>query len=108
MAASHRIHPSHDVAKQNYEESPYDLIIGYTPRIESIKKPVLIPSVEEQLAEHDKIRQDTLVQIIKVQKVMKIGNLGNKKFWPYQKGDQVWVKGTNIRMVFSTVKLAPK
>ena len=56
----------------------------------------------------DNTTQDALQQIIKAQKVMKIGNPGNKKFWPYQKGDQVWIKGTDIKTVFATTKLAPK
>ena len=49
-----------------------------------------------------------LQKIIKAQKVMKIGNPGNKKFWPYREGDQVWIEGTNIKTIYPTAKLAPK
>ena len=39
---------------------------------------------------------------------MRIGNPGNRKFWPYKEGDQVWIEGTNIKTIYPTTKLAPK
>ena len=90
------------------KKSPFDLILGYTPTIEIVKKPGMVPSVEECVAELDKIRKDTCHMIIKAQKAIKIGNLGNKRFWPYQKGDQVWIEGMNIKMIYPSAKLGPK
>ena len=82
--------------------------MGYMPTIEIVKKPGMVPSVEECTVELDKIRKDTCHMIIKAQKAMKIGNLGNKKFWPYQKGDQVWLEGTHIKTIYPSAKLGPK
>jgi hypothetical protein len=82
--------------------------MGYTPQIELVEKPGSVPSVAERLEELQTIRQDALVKIIKAQKVMKIGNPGNKKFRPYQEGDQVWIEGTNIKTIYPTAKLGPK
>ena len=39
---------------------------------------------------------------------MKIRNPGNKKFQPYQEGDQVWIEGTNLKTLYPSAKLAPK
>ena len=80
----------------------------YTPTIEVVKKPGMVPWVEECMAELDKIRKDACHMIIKVQKTMKIGNLGNKRFQPYQKGNQVWLEGTNIKMIYPSPKLGLK
>src|SRR5260370_34675218 len=90
------------------KKSPFDLIMGYTPQIELVEKPGSVPSVTERLEELQTICQDALVKIIKAQKVMKIGNPGNKKFQPYKEGDQVWIEGTNIKTIYPTAKLGPK
>ena len=90
------------------KKSPFDLIMGYTPTIEVVKKPEMVPLVEEHMAKLDKIRQEALVNIIKAQKPMEIGNPGNKRFWPYQTEDQVWIKGTNIKTIYLLAKLGPK
>ena len=100
---AHNLWPSETMKK-----SPFDLIMGYTPTLEVIKKPGMVPSVEERLAELDKTRDKALKMIAKAQAAMKIGNLGNKKFRPYQKNDQVWIKGTNIKTIYPSVKLGPK
>ena len=60
------------------------------------------------MAELDKIRKDACQMIIKVQKAMKINNPGNKRFQPYQKGDQVWLEGTHIKTIYPSAKLGPK
>ena len=82
--------------------------MGYTPQIELIEKQGLVPSVAKRLEELQKIRQEALEKIVKAQKVMKIGNPGNKKFWPYKEGKQVWIEGTNIKTIYLTAKLGPK
>ncbi len=39
---------------------------------------------------------------------MAIRNQGNRRFKPYNKGDQVWVEGTNIKTLYPSAKLSPK
>ena len=82
--------------------------MGFTPRLEAVEKPGSVPSVAERLEELESIRDMALQKIIKAQKVMKIGNPGNKKFRPYKEGDQVWIEGTNIKTIYPTAKLALK
>ena len=100
---AHNMWPSETTKK-----SLFDLIIGYTLTIEVVKKPGMVPSVEECMKELDKIRQEALVNIIKAQKMMEVGNLGNRKFQLYQKNDQVWVEGTNIKTIYLSAKLGLK
>ena len=82
--------------------------MGYTPQIELVEKPGSVPSVAERLEELQIIRREALEKIVKAQKVMKIENPGNKRFWPYKEGKQVWIEGTNIKTIYPTVKLGPK
>src|SRR6266702_4064197 len=39
---------------------------------------------------------------------MAMRNQGNRRFKPYNKGDQVWVEGTNIKTLYPSAKLSPK
>ncbi len=39
---------------------------------------------------------------------MALKNQGNRRFKPYNKGDQVWVEGTNIKTLYPLAKLSPK
>ncbi len=39
---------------------------------------------------------------------MALQNQGNRRFKPYNKGDQVWVEGTNIKTLYPLAKLSPK
>src|ERR1700761_9163097 len=100
---SHNMWPSETTKK-----SPFNLIMGFTPQLEAVEKPGSVPSVAERLEKLQSIRDMVLQKIIKAQKVMKIGNPGNRKFRPYKEGDQVWVEGTNIKTIYPTAKLAPK
>ena len=100
---AHNLWPS-----ETMKISPFDLIIRYMPTLEVVKKPGMVPSVEERLTELDKTRDKALKMIAKAQAEMKIGNLGNKRFWPYQKNDQVWIEGTNIKTIYPLAKLGPK
>ena len=100
---AHNLWPSETTKK-----SPFDLIMGYMPTLEVVKKLGMVPSMEEQLTELDKTRDKALKMIAKAQAAMKIGNPGNKRFRPYQKNDQVWIKGTNIKTIYPLAKLGLK
>ena len=60
------------------------------------------------MEELEKARDQALQKIWAAQKVMKLRNKGNKRFKPYKEGDQVWIKGTNLKTVYPTAKLGPK
>jgi hypothetical protein len=90
------------------KQAPYEVIMGYLPQVEWKTKPSPVPNVSARLADLEKIRDNTLRQIVKAQKVMKIGHQGNKRFKPYNEGDLVWVEGTNLKTIYPTAKLGPK
>ena len=90
------------------KKSPFDLIMGYTPTLEWSSEPSPVPSVTARLSELEKIRDEALRNIERVQKAMKTGNSGNKKFRPYKEGDQVWIEGTNLKTLYPSAKLGPK
>jgi hypothetical protein len=56
----------------------------------------------------EKLQEEARQAIQKAQEVMKMGNLGNKKFKPYWEGNQVWLDGTNLKTLYPSAKLGPK
>ena len=62
----------------------------------------------DQLEEMEQARNRVLVEMGQVQKMMALKNQGNRRFKPYNKGDQVWVEGTNIKTLYPLAKLSPK
>jgi hypothetical protein len=90
------------------KKSPYDLIMGYTPKVEWVEGPNHLPTVKMRITELDKIRDNALEQIARAQKAMKMQNPGNKRFQPYKEGDQVWLEGTNLKTLYPMAKLGPK
>ena len=56
----------------------------------------------------EEVRKTARTSLEKAQKMMTIRNPGNKKFRPYQEGDQVWIKGTNLKTLYPSAKLALK
>ena len=88
--------------------TPFDLIMGYRPQAEWPTKPSGVPSLKTQMEELEKAQDQVLQKIWVAQKVMKLWNKGNKSFKPYKEGNQVWIKGTNLKTVYPTTKLGPK
>jgi hypothetical protein len=87
---------------------PYDLIMGYMPQVNWLSIPSQVPAVTAQIEELDKIRDNTLKAIAKAQADMRRTWSGSKRFKPYNKGNQVWVKGTNLRTLDPTRKLGQR
>ena len=69
----------------------YNMIMGYTLRVESVKKPSKnLPQIEERMADLERAREQAFRNVVEAQKVMKMKHGGNKKFRPYKENDQVW------------------
>src|SRR6266702_3832097 len=89
------------------KKTPFDLIMGFTPRTDwqGISQ---VPTVTQRLEEMEQARNRALAEMGRAQKIMAMRNQGNRRFKPYNKGDQVWVEGTNIKTLYPSAKLSPK
>jgi hypothetical protein len=90
------------------KKTPYDLIMGYMPQVNWSSIPSQVPAVTARIEELDKIRDDALKAIAKAQADMRRTRSGNKRFKPYNEGDQVWIEGTNLRTLDPTSKLGQR
>ena len=84
------------------------MIVGYTPKVEWLSAPSQVPSYMDRMEQIEEVRKTARTSIEKAQKMMTIRNPSNKTFQPYQEGDQVWIKGTNLKTLYPSAKLAPK
>jgi hypothetical protein len=82
--------------------------MGYTPQVNWSSIPSQVPAVMAQIEELDKIRDDALKAIAKAQADMRRTWSGNKRFKPYNEGNQVWIEGTNLRTLDPTSKLGQR
>ena len=89
-------------------KTPFDLIMGYTPRIEWNVSPLEVPAVEERLGKLEDNRIEAFQNILKAQRMLQIKRKGGKRFKPYKENDQVWIEGTNLQTLYPSKKLGPK
>ena len=82
--------------------------MGYTPKVEWPSAPSQVPSYTDRMEQIEEVRMAARNSLEKAQKMMAIRNPGNKKFRPYQKNDQIWIEGTNLKTLYPSAKLAPK
>jgi hypothetical protein len=90
------------------KKAPFDLIMGYVPCHEHIKKPSSVPQVKERLAELERVRKVAWDLMLRAQSMLWIRNPEGRKFHPYQIGEQVWIEGTNLKTLYPSAKLGPK
>jgi len=88
------------------KETPFSLIMGWTPRVTWTNTPSGAPSADQQMKDLMIRRQHVQDSIKHVQQLM--ATRGNSKFTPYQQGAMVWLEGVNLRTLYPTSKLAPK
>ncbi len=81
--------------------------MGFTPRTDWLGISN-VPTVMDWLEEMEQARNRALAEMGQAQKIMALRNQGNRRFKPYNKGDQVWVEGTNIKTLYPLAKLSPK
>ena len=90
------------------QKTPFELIMGYTTKLEWNILPSQVPAVEERLGKLEEIQQEAFRNILKAQSILRTRKKGSKRFKPYQEGNQVWIEGTNLKTLYPTVKLGPK
>ena len=79
--------------------------MGHQPHAHWTSKALPNLSVKAQIKDLINLRKMVQNCILKAQSLMA---QTLKAFTPYQPGDQVWLKGTNIKTTHPTAKLAPK
>ena len=89
-------------------QTPFSMIMGYTPKVEWPSAPSQVPSYTDRMEQIEEVCTAARNSLEKAQKMMAIRNPGNKKFRPYQEGDQVWIEGINLKTLYPSAKLAPK
>jgi Integrase zinc binding domain len=92
-------------------QTPFDLLIGFTPRIKESQQTTNIPEIEHRIA-HLKTLRDRAQTAIRRAQAMTQKYAERKKgqhhFRPFAEGQQVWLEGTNLRLSHPTAKLRPK
>ena len=86
-------------------QSPFEILMGYSPRAEIFDVTSSIPTVALRLKEWKKAREDTQKLMIKAQKKWTKGKELEQR---YKTGDLVWLEGRNLRIDRPSTKLAPK
>ena len=86
-------------------QSPFEILMGYSPRAEIFDVTSSIPTVALRLRDWKKAREDAQRLMIKVQKKWTKGKELEQR---YKTGDLVWLEGHNLRIDQPSVKLSPK
>jgi hypothetical protein len=93
------------ICQQN--KSPYEIILGYKPKaLPEAQIKSTVEGVKERLNDLMKMRKEVLAAHELVQQKMR--ERITHKFEGFNKGDLVWLKGTNLKIGYPTKKLAPK
>jgi Chromo (CHRromatin Organisation MOdifier) domain len=92
-------------------QTPFNLLIGFTPQIKESQQTTNIPEIEHRIA-HLKTLRDRAQTAIRCTQAMTQKYAERKKgqchFRPFAEGQQVWLEGTNLRLSHPTTKLCPK
>ena len=85
------------------KKAPFELILGYIPKVHQSTRPFKSPSVETRLQQLKQARGEAK------EALQKAANLILPTcFKPYQLGDQVWLEGRNLHTTHPSSKLAPR
>ena len=58
------------------KKTPYDMIMGYTPRVESVEKPSKnLPQIEERMANLERAREQAFRNVVDVKTWRGLGGL---------------------------------
>jgi Chromo (CHRromatin Organisation MOdifier) domain len=93
------------------KKTPFDLLMGYTPRLHVSTTPSHIP---EATSRHNRLllaRTKVLMAIRNVQQMLlkhALRKKGQRHFHPFTVGQKVWLEGTNLKTSHPTKKFALK
>jgi len=88
------------------KKAPYDLLIGYMPKIHQPRRSTDIPAVEDHLTNIKEARE--AAQEVQ-RKAQESWIKDQPRFKPFEVGTKVWLEGTNLKLPSTiTLKLSPK
>ncbi len=86
------------------KKTPYELILGYTPKMHQPQCTGNMPETKERLEQILEARRVAQAAITHTQSQYK----DSPHFQPYSEGDKVWLDARNLKTTHPTFKLAPK
>jgi hypothetical protein len=89
------------------KQSPFELLYGYQPPLfPSASETSQFPSVEERLKKVELTRKEALAahELARA----RMAERSKKGFKPFKKGQEVWLESKNLRLPYTTRKIAPK
>jgi hypothetical protein len=92
-------------------KTPFELLIGFTPRIQENQNNTNMPDIEHHIAHLKMLRDQAQTAIRRAQAMTQKHaewKKGQHHFRPFSAGQQVWLEGTNLRLSHPTAKLHPK
>ena len=92
------------MAKCHHEKTPYELILGYTPKMHQPQHTGNMPETKERLEQILEARRAAQAATTHAQSQYK----DSPHFQPYSEGDKVWLDARNLKTTHPTFKLAPK
>ena len=85
------------------KKTPFELILGYIPKVHQSARPFKSLSVEDRLQKLKQAREEARVALQKATDITL-----PTRFEPYQVGDQVWLEGRNLHTTHPSAKLVPR
>ena len=83
---------------------PYELWMGHIPRAHQAEKDLRVPNLMAWQKNLETIREEAALAMQHAQESW----VKPTNYKPYQKGDRVWLEGTNLHTTHPTKKLGPK
>jgi hypothetical protein len=86
------------------KKAPYELILGYIPRVHQPQRNTTVPNLQERLKRIEEARRMAQAAITHAQSLYK----DSPRFQPYQEGEKVWLDAQNLKTTHPSFKLSPK
>jgi hypothetical protein len=96
---------------ESTKTSPFEILIGHTPTIFERKQDTNVPEVAQRKGWLERGRLQAQATLRNAQRMLQLrrGRKKGERFYKgFNKGDRVWLEGTNLRLTQPSTKLAPK
>src|SRR5260370_18581342 len=86
------------------KKTPYELILGYTPRVHQPQRTINVPGTKDRLEWIQEARRAAQAAITHAQSLYK----DSPRFQPYQQGHKVCLDATNLKTTHPSLQLPPQ